>query len=122
MLAALQINNTFVETDAAGVSGSSEALVSVMLSNGDTPVAFDNLINLGPNQQKGFTLNQTLTGSSILQPNTPYSFTAVQESDATAINGAPPTPEPSYLVVSIMLLSGVIALRQMRSRSRAPRD
>jgi hypothetical protein len=118
--ALIQVVENFAQTDAFGQSGSAEALVSLALSNGGTPLSFDNLESVsGPNQAQSFTFNQTLTGSSILQAGTPYTFTVTEESSASVVNAATVTPEPSYLFLSIVLLSGLIAVR--RSRFRASR-
>jgi hypothetical protein len=107
----------FLATDAFGLSASSEVLFSVSLSNGDTPVFFDNLESVsGPNQQKNFNFNQTLTGTSVLQAGTSYTFTAVEDSIVNGSNSATVTPEPSYLILSIVLLSGLITVRRWKGR------
>jgi hypothetical protein len=118
VFASLQVVENFAEADVFGLSASTEAIFSLSLSNGDKPVAFDNLVSVGPDQQKEFSVNETLTGSAMLLPGTPYSFTAVEESDASVTNGAA-LPEPSYLFLSIMLLSGLLAARAARSRFRS---
>jgi hypothetical protein len=94
-----------------------ESIVLLTLSDGDNPIAFDRVVSLGFNNESIFDSSQFLTGSSsLLQPDTPYTFTLVAESDA----GVALAPEPSFLFLSAGVLSALVAARRLRRPS--PKD
>lgn len=86
--------NQFLQTDANGVTASSEATFLLLLP--DLPnqplLFFDNPLTIGPSAVGSFSGNPSLTGSVTLQTNTQYTLIAEADSESSGLNTV---PEPS---------------------------
>jgi hypothetical protein len=104
-------------TDIFGISAFSEVSVAVQLDNGDIPVSFDHPLSIGPNTSLPEVLDPlSLSGStSVLQPNTPYSIFLQTDAESQGVNSV---PEPSAVSLTVLAISGMIAVHSARRRNK----
>ncbi len=115
LFSAALATNQSLSTDLQGISASSE--VTFQFSLPDIPavpfLSYDNLLTIGPGQSESTTASPTLSGSTTLLTNTPYSFFLETDSESSGVDSV--IPEPSSLFLVIAGLALVAAIRAWRS-------
>jgi hypothetical protein len=100
-------------TDAFGISASSEVTFQFSLPDiGAVPfLYYDNLLAIGSGQSLSAASSPTLSASTTLLTNTPYSFFLEADSESNGADSA--VPEPASV---LLLASGLAALAVSRAR------
>jgi len=102
-------------TDLLGISASSEVIFQLSLPDDDANGDFiglllfsDTPLTIASDSSESSSLSPTLTGSALLQFNTPYSLFAEVDSESSGVDS---TPEPSTLWLAAAGLAAVLARR-----------
>jgi hypothetical protein len=114
--AAIQAGQSLMTT-ASGVSAFSEVNFQLILPDiSSSPFLFyDNPVSIGPSAESMMATNTTLTGTALLQTNTPYYLFVEADSESSGLNV---TPEPSYFLLVAGGLSFLFVLAARRRLRR----
>jgi hypothetical protein len=101
-------------TSDGGLSATSELSFTLTLDDGDQPLFFDNILDVGPDSTTSTSSSTPLNGAATLDPNTDYSFLLKLDSETSVRN----TPESSTI---LLVISGGLFILAARRRAVAQR-
>jgi len=105
-----------LDTTGGGRNASSDLSFGAKV-NGNSVLAFENLLQIGPNTSASYSINQTLTGSLTLDGDTPYNL-----NERLVYQGLGNVPEPSFFIFLGTGLGGIFLARSIRGRSSTMKE
>jgi hypothetical protein len=103
-------------TNGTGTSADSQIALVLNLDNGDQPLFLDHLLQIGANGSGAASFSGTLTGSSLIDPDTPTAFTL--ELDSQVHSHDTPEPAVTFLIGCGLVVIG-LSRRYSLSRQRS---
>jgi hypothetical protein len=120
--AATLMLNQSLQTDPFGLLAFSEVIFNLDLSTGDVPLFYDNPLIIGPSDSVAFATTTTLTGSVVVDSNTPLFLIAQTDAETQAVNAYIPEPSTAVFLVTVLALCGGIAARRAFGMPRLRRS